>query len=194
MVLIKIQSKSFSSDQSYDQSCDQSCAELDANAQQEFLLDFVNARLPTQLRRLIGASDIVQSVLFVANKKPSAFRGNTEEELRAWLVTIARNKIIDGLRRFRASPPTGSGAAAWGDLAAKEDTPSQVLSLQEDVLRLILAIDDLPTDIRNIVRLRYSHSLTFEQISQQLNIPTTSCRRFWLEGCQLLKQRLDCML
>ncbi len=142
----------------------------------------------------MGASDVVQSVLFTANQKTLTFRGNTEAELRAWLVRIAHNKIIDGMRRFRTYQRTGCGTASQGDPVAKGDTPSKVLSLQEDVQQLIWAIDELPIDICNVVRLRYADSLTFEQISEQLGIPTTSCRRFWLEGCQLLKHRLDCIL
>lgn len=59
---------------------------------------------------------------------------------------------------------------------------------------LIRAVNELPCEVRNIVSIRYVDGLTFEEISERLNIATTTCRRRWLEGCDMLRQRLRCLL
>ncbi|MEZ6076942.1 MAG: sigma factor [Pirellulaceae bacterium] len=59
-------------------------------------------RLPSRLRRYLGASDIVQSVLITANQRQTHFRGATEAEFQAWLIKIAQGKIVDGMRKYRS--------------------------------------------------------------------------------------------
>lgn len=165
---------------------------------EEFLLEFVKSRLPSDLSRHLGASDIVQSVLFTVSRQRESFRGTTEVEFRAWICQIARNKIIDGIRRYRSRKVAvgvsrGGLAWNWGE-ALDHETPSASISLEEDARKLIEAIQQLPDQIRQIVVLRYAEGLTFEQIAKQLHLPTTTCRRRWLEGCQLLARQLHAVL
>jgi len=165
---------------------------------EEFLLEFVRAKLPRDLRRHLGVSDIVQSVLYTVSRQRETFRGTTEAEFRAWVCQIARHKIIDGIRRFRARhiPATvahsGRGWARQDE--ADLETPSGCVSLEEDAQRLIHAIGQLPADVRRIVTLRYAQGLTFEQIGLEMQLPTSTCRRRWLEGCQILQQQLHGLL
>ena len=161
----------------------------------DFLLAFVNAKLPSQLRRHLGASDIVQSVLFIVNRRHATFRGDSEEAFRAWILQIARHKIIDGIRRFRSRSYRPSAVVATPQSAAiDEETPSVCFSLAEDARAVICAVNDLPSVVREIVTLRYSQNLTFEQISAHLHLPVSTCRRHWLKGCEDLKKRLGNLL
>ncbi len=157
----------------------------------DFLLAFVNAKLPSQLRRHLGASDIVQSVLFIVSRRHATFRGDSEEAFRAWILQIARHKIIDGIRRFRSRSNRPPGDVAPPHSAATdEETPSVRLSLEEDARALIAAVDELPSLEREIVTLRYAQNLTFEQIGAQLHLPVSTCRHHWLKGCEDLRMRL----
>ncbi len=157
----------------------------------DFLLAFVNAKLPSQLRRHLGASDIVQSVLFIVSRRHATFRGDSEEAFRAWILQIARHKIIDGIRRFRSRSGRPIGDVSPPHTATTdEETPSVCLSLEEDARILISAINELPSVVREIVTLRYAQNLTFEQIGAQLQLPISTCRHHWLKGCQELKKRL----
>lgn len=70
----------------------------------------------------------------------------------------------------------------------------QLLVLHEQADRLINALADLPDDIQQIVTLRYSEELTFQEIAQRLSLPATTCRRRWLEGCEYLRGRLSDLL
>jgi RNA polymerase sigma factor (sigma-70 family) len=162
---------------------------------EQFLLSYVKTRLPSELRRHVGVSDIVQSVLLVASRQYSGFRGTTDAEFRAWICRIAQNKIIDGIRRYRARKAfSRSHAQAYGWEVADSDTPSACLSLQEEARQLIVAIGQLPDDVRRIVGLRYAEGRTFEQIAQELHLPVTTCRRRWLEGCEQLRLQLQTLV
>lgn len=171
-------------------------AQIDAC--QAFLTDFVSSRLPAGIRRHLGASDIVQSVLFVITDREQTFRGESELEFRAWIQQIARRKIIDGIRRYRAKtatvkPSPHSCVRHESSLEARE-TPSRQASLDEQVQLLVTAIAELPADMREIVRLRYLHDATFEEIAESTRTPTTTVRRRWLEGVSYLEARLGPML
>jgi len=163
---------------------------------EEFLLRYVRARLPAELGRHVGASDIVQSVLFAVSRQQQMFRGTTEEEFRAWICRIAQNKIIDGLRRYRRRKMQlegpGESRGNWREQVDSE-TPSGCMSLQEDARRLIFAIGQLPDDVRRIVNLRYAESWTFERIATELNLPISTCRRRWFEGCERLRTQLQAL-
>lgn len=163
----------------------------------DFLLAFVNSKLPSRVRRHVGASDIVQSVLFIVSQKHTTFRGDSEAEFRAWIFQIARRKIIDGIRRFRSRSTTIHPSSDFGlmhSAAFDDESPSECLSLEEDARVIIAAINGLPADVRQIVTLRYAQNLTFEQIGAQLNLPATTCRCEWMRGCEDLKQRLGGLL
>ena len=47
------------------------------SSRHDFLLAFVNSKLPSRVRRHLGASDIVQSVLFIVSQKHASFRGDS---------------------------------------------------------------------------------------------------------------------
>ncbi|MHB8971677.1 MAG: sigma-70 family RNA polymerase sigma factor [Pirellulaceae bacterium] len=164
---------------------------------EEFLLSYVKARLPSELSRHVGVSDIVQSVLFVVSRQQQVFRGTTDAEFRAWVCRIAQNKIIDGIRRYRSRKATAAkypdASASWRGTVDSE-TPSTCVSLQEDARQLIEAIGQLPDDVRRIVNLRYAEGRTFEQIAHELHIPISTCRRRWFEGCHRLRQQLQAIV
>ena len=114
------------------------------NSRHDFLLSFVNSKLPSGLRRHLAASDIVQSVLFIVSQKHPTFHGNSEAEFRAWIFQIARHKIIDGIRRYRSHYVRQSDEAILPhELAVEDETPSECSSLNEDAEILMSAITTL---------------------------------------------------
>ena len=164
----------------------------------EFLEAFVNARLPNEVRRQYGASDVVQSVLLSASKSAHAFQGTSETEFRAWIFEIARNRITDGIRRFRSYQHNiglhadRARCGLWNTV--DNDTPSVQVRMAEDALALIHAMDSLSPEMREVVLMRYSGGLTFEQIGLELKIPVTTCRRRWLGACKLLQNQLKSLV
>jgi RNA polymerase sigma factor (sigma-70 family) len=160
----------------------------------DFLVQFVQTAMPHSLQRYLGASDIVQSVICRVHQNRKEFRGQSLEQYRAWVLRIARNRIIDGLRRFRVQSSKNSSQRGLQDQYREIDSaasPLEGLVSHERAEKLLDALEALPNDIQRIVVLRYSKECTFDQIATELQIPVTTCRRRWEQGCKLLGERLQ---
>ena len=158
----------------------------------EYLLRVAGDRIDSGLRPKMAASDIVQGSLLAATRQFQQFRGETEQEFRAWLVRILTNQLVDGLRRFteaekrRADREVTHGDSILRRTADAAETPSRQMCLQEDATKLIEAIDSLPQEQRSVVHARYLDGQTFVQIGDRLNMPVTTCRRFWLDAIETI--------
>lgn len=169
--------------------------DIDGAWNQDFLIQFVQAAMPRSLQRYLGASDIVQSVVCRIEQHREEFRGQSSEQFRAWVLRIARNRIIDGLRRFRLKGSTAMASASkeWQERIDGVDRaagPLETMLTHERAEALLEALQTLPQDIQRIVILRYSKEYTFEQIALEMKVPVTTCRRRWEYGCELLGEKL----
>ena len=101
--------------------------------------------------------------------------GDEHDALLPWLLRIARNRAIDRLRRRRRFRLKLARAAAYGELP-----PDRVRAVEVDeaaqpgwhVHRSVhAALDALPPEQREAVRLAYFQGLTHSEIAKQLAIP-----------------------
>ena len=101
--------------------------------------------------------------------------GDEHDALLPWLLRIARNRAIDRLRRRRRFRLKLARAAAHGELP-----PDRVRAVEVDeaaqpgwhVHRSVhAALDALPPEQREAVRLAYFQGLTHSEIAKQLAIP-----------------------
>ena len=122
----------------------------------DYLLGIANDEVDSQLRNKLGASDVVQETLLEAKQGIDAFRGTTEPELLAWVRRILQNNLLDARRYLHAEKRNvnreqklnyGSQAEAI-ELANNDETPSALVSGQEDERRLVQALAQLPADYR----------------------------------------------
>lgn len=161
----------------------------------DFLTRFVRSTMPDALKRFLGASDIVQSVLMRARRKQHLFTGQSDYEYRLWLRTIAHRRIADALRRFQIESKSLAQAHQLADQRDHDKQnalePISGILMQEQAELLIESMASLPEEIQQIVSRRYAMDMTFEQIAEALGIPSTTCRRRWREGCQILRKRLS---
>lgn len=146
------------------------------------LLAFIQRRLGTGLGRKIEAEDVLQEV------SAEAIRSLPQTDLSegsvfSWLCQIAEHRIIDAHRHFFAAqkrdagrevplqaPATGKeGGGLINLLVASMTTPSQAFSRNVRELRLRVALEELPPDQREVLRLRYVENLPTKQIAQQLD-------------------------
>src|SRR5262249_53112257 len=100
----------------------------------DYLLLVANREMSVALRGKVGASDFVQETFVRAQGAFRAFRGTTEEELRAWLEQILINRCRSARTAFlltakrdmsrEARLDDSSLYAASGGVASKTPTPS----------------------------------------------------------------------
>lgn len=160
----------------------------------ELLLGIAEKLMSGAVRTEVTASDMVQQTLVAAIRDQAAFRGQTSQELRKWLVQILRHRIIDEARRVKLrkklteSPNANLTVASTG-----LEMPSALSELvaQETLQTLLTAIECLEAQQQYIVRSRYIDSMTFEEIGQQLDLSHDAVRRQWLKAIQKLGQHLN---
>lgn len=119
------------------------------------------------------AEEITQDVFYRIWKKAQTYRAD-QGKVSTWLVSIARYRAIDVLRR-RGVRPEGN-SIGWDDLpagaepaddAGPEELAERVLARQ----RVRAALASLPEEQRRALALAYYQGLTHSQIAERLNQP-----------------------
>lgn len=148
-------------------------------ANRSALMGFLHARIGSHLAKKVEADDILQDACVEAIRSLAKAPLDTWDPLH-WLFQICERKIIDAHRRHfesqkrnaarEASIPDGSEEAGGlaNLLAASMTTPSAAFSRDQRQLRVLAAIDTLPEDQREALRLRYLVGLPSKEIAQKL--------------------------
>jgi RNA polymerase sigma-70 factor (ECF subfamily) len=125
----------------------------------------------------IDASDVVQQTCLEAHRDFAAFAGANEPELIAWLRRILEHNAANTLERElfaqkRALDREQSLDESRGDagplrriLPASQTSPSRRAMLGEAAVRLAQAMETLPPEQREAVRLRHLEGWTIEQMA-----------------------------
>jgi len=145
------------------------------------LMAFIERQLGAALRRKVEPDDIFQETSAEAVRAlPTTELGDRDPF--SWLCQIAERRIIDLHRRFfgaqkrdagREVPLGSSGsdtqpAGLINLLVASLTTPSQAFSRNAREARLQQALEKLPAEQREALRLRYVESLPSKQIAERL--------------------------
>jgi RNA polymerase sigma-70 factor (ECF subfamily) len=127
-------------------------------------------RVVAYVHRLVGdaheAEDLASETFVRAARHMDKLRAMERPEY--YLLTIARNLCRD---RFRRTVPALRPPEALDERAGAGELPGEVASGAEMRAQLQVAVGQLPPHLREIVVLRMSSELTFEEIAQLLEIP-----------------------
>jgi RNA polymerase sigma-70 factor (ECF subfamily) len=144
------------------------------------LTAFIERRLGTALRRKVEPDDLLQETCAEAVRSlPQAELD--ERDVFGWLCQIAERRIIDAHRRFIASQkrdagrevaihaaPDTSRGGLIDLLVASMTSASKVFSRNQKQIRLLAALEQLPQEQREALRLRYVDGLPSKQIAEQM--------------------------
>jgi RNA polymerase sigma-70 factor (ECF subfamily) len=120
------------------------------------------------LRDRTLAEDVLQETYLVVSAKAPQFRPDTN--FVAWACTIARFKVLEAIRRHsreNSSLRPEVIEALTADLPIEDDRDQQLL-------RLETCVDELPSSARNVIRLRYFHALSTDEIARRLTLGVAS--------------------
>jgi RNA polymerase sigma-70 factor (ECF subfamily) len=117
----------------------------------------------------LDASDIVQQACLSAVGGFREFRGTCEAEFLAWLRGIHRHTAADAVRRSLAQKRGGGGHVPLADDPLVEQTsPSQRLLQGEAAVELAAAVEALPPEQREAVRLRHLEGWPLARIAEHM--------------------------
>ncbi len=122
------------------------------------------------------AKDLTIEALGKAFKKLHMY--TPDYTFSTWLFTVARNNCIDYLRKHKL--PTVSidklktdddGNRKNFDLESNDPNPEKIMIKNQRIAILRQVVDSLKPKYRELVKLRYFKELTYEEISEILEIP-----------------------
>jgi RNA polymerase sigma-70 factor (ECF subfamily) len=131
-------------------------------------------------RRVLGdpglAEEATQQTFLKAWRAAQSF--DEDRELGPWLAAIARRVAIDIHRREAARPVAPLDTVAPGDPALSTGPPSTEAIL--DAWEVRQAVDQLPPEEQEVVRLQHFDGLTHAQIAERtgLAVGTVKSRSF----------------
>ncbi len=113
----------------------------------------------------------------------------------AWLAQIQERNLQDVIRAHKLSEKRSVGKEqsideTFGIVDQQADSPSQRLKLDEKSLRLTMAIESLPEDQREAVRLRHLEGLSLAEMSERLNRTERAVAALLNRGISNLRSRL----
>ena len=120
------------------------------------------------LRNEEDAKDVVQEAYLRAFKSFGGFHGSNG---RAWLLTIVRNTSYTLLKKNRAVDLTTTFDEEIHASGQASVSPATILEHSEDAALIREAMDELPTEFREILTLRHQEGLSYKEIADIAQIP-----------------------
>lgn len=145
------------------------------------LAKHIDKRIPREAQGTISADDVIQQTFLQVMRHIGQFTPQADHSFFAWLKRIAENGLTDALRRFacekrgdnaqvRGLVPDDSAMTNLVELiSAGSHTPSRSVARHEAVAAVRQAIDDLPSDYRQVVQLRLLEGRSLEETAAIVN-------------------------
>jgi RNA polymerase sigma-70 factor (ECF subfamily) len=119
--------------------------------------------VPKSLQPVLPVEDLLQDTFVHAIRSLPRCRATTSESFAAWLDTIAKNRVIDAVRRIKSQKRNGGWqtsavSSSWSvvvEWCQEDSTPGRLAARHEAQARIASAIGRLPPDERDAMRLRY---------------------------------------
>lgn len=145
------------------------------------LLAYINRQLGAGLRSKVEPDDILQEASAEAVRSLGAI-DLSERDPFGWLCQLAQRRIIDAHRRLFGAQKRSAARevpidARTGDdsrggminlLVASMTTASKAFSRNQREIKLMTALEQLPEDQREALRLRYVEGLQSKEIAERI--------------------------
>ena len=163
-----------------------------------YLKVLAERHLDRRLEVRIDASDLIQQTCLSAFASFAQFAGQSEREFAAWIQTVHEHTILNAVRDHVAAKkrsvkreePAAPGERLATEYAARGSSPSRRMMLGESAVRLAAALQTLPDDQREAVRLRYLEEWSLEQIAERMQRTKFSVAGLVKRGLIALRQVL----
>lgn len=154
------------------------------------------------LQAKFGNSDIVQQSLAQVIQGFDQFRGESSKEFYGWLNQIVANEAKQlqrdhhrqkrDVKRERRMQSEQSGSDVVGFVPQDgQPTPSSNAMAREELRQFTDALEKLPADYAEVVRLRSLESLPFQQVAEKMDRTVDSVRKIWYRAIVKLQQEVD---
>lgn len=167
------------------------------------LRDFVNQRIPKNLKTSLTPEDVLQDVWMDAFRTWNQLDASRTNHLERWLCTLAKRRLVDKLRSAR-SIKRGKEAHAlrqnsvlnrsYSDLfrliAGSGRTPSSQGAAIEASAAVQLAMRDLPEPYRTAISLCHIEQHPRQIAAQMMNTSVRALDGVLYRGLHMLRQQM----
>jgi RNA polymerase sigma-70 factor (ECF subfamily) len=145
------------------------------------------------LGREDDARDAAQETFISAYRSLSGFRGDAK--VSSWLHRIAVNQCLTFKRRARTRSEeyldSEDGSEERIFIAPLHNSPSRQAE-QVERLRLVrTAVSSLPTDLRQVIVMKEFEEMTFQEISDTLELPLSTVKSRVYTALKQLRMKLE---
>jgi len=146
--------------------------------------------------RVVGQRQLAEDVTLDTFQNVWQAAGSFRRErgrLATWLMSVARHRAIDELRRLGARPEGNSVELGEGveKSAARSDSVEDLVWLDQRRAAVRRALAELPDPQRRALELAYFGGLTQQEIAERLNTPLGTIKTRMRMGMQKLRRALD---
>jgi RNA polymerase sigma factor (sigma-70 family) len=148
--------------------------------------------------RVLGqAGDVEEAVqdAFRALWRNAGKLRDRQAKVLPWLITTARRAAIDTLRRRKSRIPSAASIAeeemeTENRVSGDEPTAGEALLQKERAQAVRTAVQSLPEEQQQMVRLAFFSGLTHQEISDRLQVPLGTVKSRLRYGLQKLQQKI----
>jgi RNA polymerase sigma-70 factor (ECF subfamily) len=151
----------------------------------------LHPRLLRFLRGLdpIVAEDVEAETWLVAARDLAVFRGD-EQQFRAWMFTIARNRLIDTRRREARRPSVAMPPETLHERPAEDDPAMTALDVVSADAAVALVREWLPPDQAEVILLRVLGGLDVKEVATIVGKRPGNVRVLQHRGLRRLAERI----
>ena len=140
------------------------------------------------------AEDILQEVFLRVYS--SLARYSPQYQFSTWIYRIAQNLCIDHLRRrklstFSVDEKFGSEEELTLELPDESMSPESIFESNAVKQEVEEAIYELPVKYRSVIILRHIQDLSYEEISQIMDMPVNTVKTHIFRARRILRRRLQ---
>jgi RNA polymerase sigma-70 factor (ECF subfamily) len=164
---------------------------------ESMLRNRIRRELSPALRPKLSESDILQEGYLVAVRRLDEFEDRGDGSFGRWLERIVQLRAKAAVRYYVGAAKRSirrevsrRDGADTPDLAGGDPTPSQMAMADELLDRVVDALDGLPDDYRDVVRLLQIERVTLEEAAKRMERSVPALRKLYGRALDHLAEAL----
>ena len=162
----------------------------------DYLLLVANQEMDQKIKGKLGSSDVVQESLMTAHQKFGQFRGDSREELLAWLRQIVKHDLLHARRTYTGTQkrqinreqPIQVNSSLEHPLVDQQMTPATNAMALEEKRQLDQAMSQIPEDYQQVLRLYSWQQQSFEEVGDEMGRSPEAARKLWTRAVIKLQE------
>jgi RNA polymerase sigma-70 factor, ECF subfamily len=145
------------------------------------------------LSREDEAKDAAQETFIAAYRNLANFRG--EAKVSSWLHRIAVNQCLTKQRRTKTRSETylddENNSEEKFFVAPLNKSPARIIEQNERLSHVRQAVNALPSDLRQVIVMKEFEEMTFQEISETLELPLSTVKSRVYTALKQLRMKLE---